>query len=417
MNKPLDHSTDTASLAVQDAPTGQAGHPGTVMRAQMARINPWLRFPDELETGFRAWQARASRRSRIVLGVAVIIILVVNTAFEFAALRPNAGFRPAAHWLQWGLEIPLAALAVLCHLRDSWQRYWDASLIAAGLLIAFGVQAQRVFDLTWGFEMPALFAPIIVALGAIASRLRFWAAVPTTAIFFLGWAASELLRYGGDNVTVVHNIFVGFILMLGILLSLHGLELQARYAWLQREWNGMMAETDPMTMLPNRRALGRFVDQLMSFVQREQRGVAVAVVDIDHFKSFNDRYGHTAGDDCIRQVGEALVGQARRPLDMAARLGGEEFVVIWYGRDPDTLTAAAEGCRNAIRDLDITHADGIEGRVTVSVGAVSLPPDQMPDFDHLYRAADAALYAAKQAGRDRVSVSHLGSGGTDTAPP
>lgn len=93
-------------------------------------------------------------------------------------------------------------------------------------------------------------------------------------------------------------------------------DYQARRAWLQQEWNRLMSETDPMTMLPNRRALTRQGEELVQLSTDDAPAIALAVIDIDHFKRYHDHLGHSAGDECIRRVGQALSTQARRALDV-----------------------------------------------------------------------------------------------------
>ena len=336
----------------------------------------------------------------------VIGLLVLNSLSEWLILRPDARFLPAAHVIQWGIEFPVVLLALLIHLCDRLRPLWDPALIVAGFVIAFGVETQRVLELTEGFQLPALFAPVAIVAGAISARLRFWQALPAGVVFILIWSAVEIW-YLGSVPIAANELFVGFVALCGTLVGLHGQEFQARQAWLQQEWNRLMAETDPMTMMPNRRALKRLADTLQSRADRDAQRIALAVIDIDHFKRYNDQLGHDAGDDCIRRVGRALAQQANRELDLVSRLGGEEFVVVWHGRGAESLFPAAENCRTAVRDLGIHHPDGGGRVLTVSVGAVCIPATASPDLEAMYRAADAELYIAKRAGRDRCSVRHL----------
>ncbi len=382
------------------------GRTADAVQHELARRATRLRFQAPLEALYQEWQAEGSRGARIALAVVVIALLAINTANEFILLRPEAKFLPLAHWIQWGIECPAAVVALLVHLSRRLKWLWDPVFIVAGMLVAFGVEAQRVLGLSQGFDMPALFAPVAVVTGAISARLRFWLALPASVLFLIVWSVIEVL-YLDNPATATNVLFAGFVALSGLLVGLYGQEYHSRRAWLQQEWNRVMSETDPMTLMPNRRALTRLGDELTERAQREHQSIALAVIDIDHFKRYNDEWGHEQGDECIRRVGQALAAQARRAQDVVSRIGGEEFVVIWYGRKPDTLYAAAEACRKTVRDLAIPHPDGPECKVTVSVGAVCLPASSPPDMEALYRAADAELYIAKRAGRDRCSVRHL----------
>jgi len=129
---------------------------------------------------------------------------------------------------------------------------------------------------------------------------------------------------------------------------------------------------------------------------------AMILTDVDFFKKYNDRYGHVAGDACLRKVAGAIATGARRPADLAARYGGEEFALILPDTDLDGAMAVAELIRAAVAALAIEHADSASGRVTLSLGVVAGYPGSEPD--HMacawVEAADAALYEAKAAGRD-----------------
>jgi diguanylate cyclase (GGDEF)-like protein len=127
------------------------------------------------------------------------------------------------------------------------------------------------------------------------------------------------------------------------------------------------------------------------------------MIDIDFFKSYNDRYGHIAGDDCLRRVCSALREAARRrPLDFVARYGGEELVAVLYGADKSYGESIARSLLTAVRELRIPHAGSeTQPYVTVSVGVVSVDAYRMASHDAAIALADQALYAAKHQGRDR----------------
>jgi diguanylate cyclase (GGDEF)-like protein len=129
------------------------------------------------------------------------------------------------------------------------------------------------------------------------------------------------------------------------------------------------------------------------------------MIDIDHFKLFNDRYGHVRGDACLRAVGETLSLVTLAEAVIVARYGGEEFALLLPGIDIERATALAEEARRAIQDLLIAHAEARCGIVTISVGVESLVPELYQSADGLVEAADRALYAAKRCGRNTV-VAH-----------
>jgi diguanylate cyclase (GGDEF)-like protein len=157
------------------------------------------------------------------------------------------------------------------------------------------------------------------------------------------------------------------------------------------------ASVDALTGLPNRRYFDEFCG-LLARRRRADDAVGVLMIDIDRFKDLNDRFGHAVGDEVLRAVGAAIV-TAVRDDDVPARYGGEEFVVLLRNPSRSVAVDVGERVRNAVGDLDLLE-HGVP-RVSVSVGvAVASVPDQ--PIDELVAEADAALYRAKRAGRDRV---------------
>jgi len=166
---------------------------------------------------------------------------------------------------------------------------------------------------------------------------------------------------------------------------------------IRRQWEHA-ALTDALTGLANRRTLTRVGSERLSRALTEQRAFALAVVDVDHFKSINDRYGHDVGDIALRHVADTLASSAS-PGTLPGRQGGEEFVVL-LDADPARAQQEAEQLRNAIRDARF-RAGEHELQITVSIGITHCTATDR-HLDDLLRRADQALYAAKSGGRDRV---------------
>jgi two-component system chemotaxis response regulator CheY len=158
---------------------------------------------------------------------------------------------------------------------------------------------------------------------------------------------------------------------------------------------------DPLTSLGNRLRLREDLQVLQSRTERYGHNYAVVLCDVDFFKAYNDRYGHIAGDDVLRQVA-ATISSGLRTGDTAYRYGGEEFLVVLPEQDAEAAVAITDRLRQAVEDLGLPHADGGPGGVlTISAGvAVSAGAG---DTDGLLKAADEALYAAKSGGRNRVA--------------
>jgi diguanylate cyclase (GGDEF)-like protein len=160
--------------------------------------------------------------------------------------------------------------------------------------------------------------------------------------------------------------------------------------------------TDPLTGLRNRRHFDTVCSAEWERARRAQRPVTVLFIDIDFFKSYNDSHGHGAGDDCIAAVGRAIDQSLQRPADVAARYGGDEFVVLLPDTDLDGALDVARRIEAAIRALGLSHARSRFGRITLSIGVAQQVPEPNHRPQEMLQRADRALYAAKQAGRNRI---------------
>ena len=146
------------------------------------------------------------------------------------------------------------------------------------------------------------------------------------------------------------------------------------------------------------------MDQLWRQAQREQESLALLTCDVDHFKAYNDHYGHPAGDQVLQKLGHLLADAARRPLDMAARIGGEEFAVLLYGVDQQQAVAHAESLREALLGLQLAHERSKTlPVVSMSIGVACLRPVEGIALASLLAQADQALYRAKDSGRNQVA--------------
>ena len=171
-----------------------------------------------------------------------------------------------------------------------------------------------------------------------------------------------------------------------------------------------MVFIDGLTGVANRRCFDERLDTEWRRAARSASPLALLMVDVDHFKRFNDRYGHQVGDECLRRVACALRGGLLRPGDMAARYGGEEFACILPGTDFEGALAVGAGIEQAVRGLRIEHADSdVSSAVTVSIGVSMGLPDRDGDPTRLLALADAQLYRAKHSGRGRACGAVLGA--------
>jgi diguanylate cyclase (GGDEF)-like protein/PAS domain S-box-containing protein len=162
------------------------------------------------------------------------------------------------------------------------------------------------------------------------------------------------------------------------------------------------AATDELTGLANRRRFDAVLDQAWRRTLRAGEPLSVLMIDADQFKAFNDRYGHIAGDDCLRRLARAIAGQLHRPHDLVARYGGEEFAAILPATAEPAAARLAERIRAAVEALELPHEGSAGGIVTISVGVAGARAGDIGGGAALVDAADRALYAAKRGGRNRT---------------
>ena len=165
------------------------------------------------------------------------------------------------------------------------------------------------------------------------------------------------------------------------------------------------AEIDLLTGLKNRRSVMSFLQAAVDQTKIEKGLLSVMMIDLDHFKTVNDNYGHLAGDLCLKQVAQLIKQNVRNVSDLAGRFGGEEFIVVIKDIDAQKATQIANNIRTSIEHATVNLNDNKTLKVTVTIGICTLNGDQLTSIEHCVDLADKALYAGKNAGRNRIVVS------------
>jgi len=164
-----------------------------------------------------------------------------------------------------------------------------------------------------------------------------------------------------------------------------------------------LSAIDGLTGVANRRRLDEWLEREWRRELRNGAPLSVCLMDVDFFKRFNDRYGHAAGDECLRKIAATLSGMVQRPTDLIARYGGEEFVAVLPETDAAHATMLAEKFRTRVEGLGIPHADSpVADHVTISGGVATTLPSEHAGPADLLKAADGCLYEAKKTGRNRI---------------
>jgi diguanylate cyclase (GGDEF)-like protein len=359
-----------------------------------------LRFDRRLESEFRAQYAvdmLRRRRLAILLGIGLFILFAAVDAVRLEG--PAETFS-----LVIRLAVGLPLLAITLWISHSEQ---VAKLLAPMLMVVVcfvGLAISAIFFVAHGhgqaYQPEGLY--MISVFIFFLTGLLFWRAVACAAIVLMGFITGPL--WVGEPVTQTgFYAFNIFVLNLLCAFGCYLLEQRARETFLIRNILAQAADQDGLTGIANRRAFDRVFEDRVARAMTSRRFLAMLLLDLDHFKAYNDRYGHMEGDRVLRQVSEVLEDFARRPHDIAARLGGEEFAVLLYDTSAEAAEHQAEGLRLAVRDLGIPHTLNPPARVmTTSIGVAVLDPEEGGSTVSLLAAADQALYAAKDAGRDCV---------------
>jgi diguanylate cyclase (GGDEF)-like protein len=342
-----------------------------------------------------------------------------------AGVRQSVGTEQVsiALWITWHIVFALVVAAYVSSDPRSRRRMSEpaeirkATLLVAGIttlgaivvcvLVAFTCDSFPVFVHHGTFQPPfsRIGAPLVVAVNwGVALALLFIVRRPSllqiwliAAIFAEGldgllnaWAPG---RYTATWYVGKMETFLTSSLLLGILLG----EVGRLYARLSR-----LATLDPLTGLRNRRALTEGLRWAADFAHRKPSPMSVLMIDVDDFKSYNDTYGHAAGDDCLRAIAAVLEQVAHRSTDIVARYGGEEFAVVLVDTEATGALEIGNRIRAAVESLAIPHARSSAAPVvTVSIGVGASPALGRGDFgDSLFASADRALYDAKAHGRN-----------------
>jgi len=363
---------------------------------------PWLTFGAELETEFRQTNLDEKiRHIRVNLCLAIAITLAFSAV---DAMVLGSGLNRIPSMIHIGAIVPLALGALAASFSPRRHRIYPPFALVAGTSIGLSVVVIHLVASLGG--VPLLFPSLILTtifiyfMGGLFFYQALAANVFITVVYLAAGTALQLpgLEFGYDAISMVAiNIFCASV------VYMH--EKTSRMRFLEAGLLREMVARDGLTGIQNRRMFDQHIQRIWQQAVREGERVAVLLVDIDCFKDYNDRYGHQAGDECLRAVAVTLSQSARRPMDFVARYGGEEFAVVLYAATREYVAEVLTRIQRSIAQLNIPHeASRVASRLTVSIGAAFVLPGANRTHDGLVQLADEALYSAKEQGRNRVVV-------------
>ena len=381
-------------------PLEHESFPDSAYAQELRRGFPELRFAPDLEETFQAFHLRRAR-GRVRFFQLALGLLAIAAAVDLTVLDAVPFSQVALGWL--GVVIPACLVLAL----TSWSRLYSRLYLPAARLLlpviaavsAAGIADRRIGGHPDLFYFLTSFSIAVFFLGGQLFREAL-----LVDIFMVGALGLALAHAGWPIADAVYYLTVLVITSAVGAFVYQGVERQLRTSFLERGLLSEMVARDGLTGLRNRGAFDDDYARLWQQATRDRRSLALLLIDVDHFKAYNDRYGHQAGDRALRLVAQVVQRFARRPLDIAARYGGEEFLLALYDLGAEHVREIAEELRESVQALRIQHDDSSAGVVTVSIGVSIVSPRLGRSPEGAVQLADEALYAAKRGGRNGIRV-------------
>jgi len=376
----------------------------------------FLRFPREVERDFQQDYAVKFRLQMFVATLLIVVIFFLTGVFDFVYVH---------EWqipvlIRFGIIGPSLLLLLILSATPAFVSIEQFILLLVSVFIGVGW-------LTIAFVLPDPMKttyyhllPLILIYAFTLARLQFKFALMVEIILIIALNTCLLLD---SSITLykfaTYNFLFTSISILALLTN-YSMEKYSRRDYLQSRLLALekqaleqanvhlqdLANLDAVTGIANRHRFNSVIDKEWNRAQRFEYAMAIFLVDIDAFKVFNDNYGHHQGDICLRSIAKLLATQTRRPGDLAARYGGDEFILVFEGvKSIDEMVLIAENILQAVKQLAIPHEKSSHNKVvTVTIGLASITPTQDDSPQHLVNQADVALYQGKLKGRDCVVV-------------
>ncbi len=422
----------SASTAQSDPPVVRDDAALASLEAALKRGYRWLRFPPELEQAFHADAFTSRRLVMITLAVVGLMGYIVVSGNDPQLAPDLVVYGAAMHSITlWG-----GVASILCGLLLTWRwrQAWvfDAltavnTLVLNLILVWMGVASQA----DAAVAHTSMIAGVVM-YACIAVRMRFYWALGSCAIALIAFVALVDGHTPWQAMVARGNLTLIALTTAFSLAVNYTFEYADRRNWLLRQIERhqrarllddtlrlqRLSTEDPLTALPNRRQFDVDLQRAWARAEATRQPLAMVLLDVDHFKAYNDSHGHPEGDACLQQLAVVLAHWAEVHQGQVARLGGEEFALLLPGRRGVAAATVAQDLCEAVAALERPHrASPVAPHVTVSLGVAEARPrrDLLPQT--LLRAADTALYQAKDSGRNRACLSPPAAASRPAAQP
>lgn len=362
----------------------------------MNRSNSSSSVQEEMIKVFNGKNTLRAFLSALVLAILVpVCILVIHLTGIFGDYSAAVKIWLAA-LEAFQIGSAFAGYIILSRREEDWQvfyymAYYSITLLAVLVVAGFDLKSSGSLLL---YILAASFASLLPLLKGVKYKIYM-------AVFVAGSIVSvSVARNAVRNIVDVIFICAAAAVVSEIV---GGYSNECERVGIKLRAKTISSEKDPLTGLSNRRGLNRKAAVLWPYCARTKTRVGIIEVDIDYFKKYNDKFGHPAGDRCLKLVAKALKNSARRSVDITARTGGEEFIIFVQDMNESEIVDFSMKIRRNIAELKIPHAyAGVSNYVTVSMGIAYCIPGGDISFSELYEKADRALYQAKSNGRNCI---------------
>jgi diguanylate cyclase (GGDEF)-like protein len=373
--------------------------PDSPYAAELQADSSHLRFSPPLEAQYQRDRLLSSRmlvRVACTFAIAMTIMRGFEQVYEKVA--------DLAFLIELAMVIASSIALGVIAWSPAFERlypYWARILVPLRNSL---MSVQIAGSATHGQPEMLMALPIVLIGGFFFLGLPFRSTLFCCAASLVAYVAAAT-AFNLSPVVALHTY--GLLLggVAGCVIAVWHIEKISRRSFLESHLIAELAQRDPLTGTKNRRVFDEHLELLWQQAVVNERSLAILLIDIDHFKAYNDFYGHQAGDRALRQVAQTIQKSVRRPLDILTRYGGEEFAAVLYDVDGEQAKEIGERIRVTIGELNIEHrASRPFSRVTISIGVAAIVPTTQRSPSGAVQLADQALYAAKVQGRNRVEL-------------
>jgi len=376
--------------------------PQSAHALQLQRGFPRLKFAAPLEAEFREVHlAETLPQVRRNLWLAIVFVVAFSVLTHLVL---ETSVNRLLDVIRLVLFTPILAIGLAVVYSPLYRRFYPLVCQIGAPTFGIGVAVLAVLAASHGVSLIATVVLVSIYIFFMLG-MTFYSALGSSLLVFVSYFISAAVV---GLPAAVQVIDAGVLICTNVIGAMvcYTLERATRTNYLEERLLIEAASRDGLTGIHNRRLFDEHVDRIWPQALRDRIALGLLLIDIDHFKAYNDYYGHQAGDECLRQVAWCLSRCSRRPLDITARYGGEEFAIVLYEADRNHVEEAARRIQAEIESLAIVHAasPALEKRLTVSIGAACIVPPPARTHYGFIQLADEALYDAKERGRNCVVI-------------